>query len=134
MQDIRWLKSNGHVIGAHTASHKAVSLINDPDEALDEIVRSADRLEQKIGVAINAFAFPYGTPELVSKYALNLASKRFKYIFSNVRGSLEDSPSQEFIFRQNITPGDSMWLVKLIIEGRLNWNHKKLRRLSFDLL
>ena len=64
--------------------------------------------------------------------ALELSMKRYKYIFSNIRGSVSDSPSTSFIFRQNIAPEDPIWLVKLIIEGRLDWKYKKSRKLAFD--
>jgi len=134
LNDLRWLISNGHTVGAHTATHKAVSLIESKDEVLDEIIYSADRLVDKIERKINTFAFPYGVPELINDYSLKVASTRFKYIFSNVRGNLCDSPGLKFIFRQNISPGDPVWLIKLIIEGRLDWKHKGVRKLSFEFL
>ena len=128
--DIRWLLDNGHMIGAHSATHQTLSSISSPSQLYDEIVASADRLEQMFGVKINTFAFPYGVPSLISKESFNLADSRFQYIFSNVRGSAKDSPGLNFIFRQNIIPGDSWWLTKLIIEGRLDWKYNKMKKIS----
>jgi len=132
LQDIKWLKKDGHSVGAHTSTHKALSLLSSEDEATEEIIRSADKLEKDLDIEIDSFAFPYGDPISISPMALELSMRRFKYIFSNIRGSVSDSPNRSFIFRQNIAPEDPLWLVKLIIEGRLDWKYRKSRKLAFN--
>jgi len=115
--DVDWLASNGHTIGAHTATHKMLSKIDDLDLLRDEIQTSADRLEKKIKSRVSMFAFPFGTPNSVSINAFELSKNRFDYVFSNVRGGVNKSPDNYFLFRQNIVPGDPLWLIEMIIDG-----------------
>lgn len=48
-------------IGAHTKGHFAVSKLTE-ERALDEMVGSADRIEQELGKRPVHFSFPYGDP------------------------------------------------------------------------
>ncbi len=129
--DIDWLIDNGHTIGAHTATHKVLAKIKSLDLLQDEVEISANRLEKKIKQRMRVFAFPFGTPDSVSIKAFDLAKSRFDYVFSNVRGSANKSPNDYFLFRQNITPGDPLWLIKLIIDGQFDWKHKKNMKIAF---
>jgi len=128
--DVKWLSRNGHIIGAHTRSHPILSDLIDHDALVDEIVTSADRIEEKIGLKVDCFAFPFGTLDSVNKDAIDLAKKRFEFVFSNIRGSVSESPGSHFIFRQNIVPNDPIWLVRMVIEGKLDWKYAKLRKLA----
>ena len=66
----------------------------------------------------------------MNKDAIDLAKKRFEFVFSNIRGSVSESPGSHFIFRQNIVPNDPIWLVRVMIEGKLDWMYAKLRKLA----
>lgn len=46
-------------IGAHTVGHRRISTL-EPAEAMAEIGGSRTRLEEKLGIAVRHFAFPYG--------------------------------------------------------------------------
>lgn len=48
-------------IGAHTKDHYAIAKLSEP-EAIEQMVGSADRLEQELGVRPVHFAYPYGDP------------------------------------------------------------------------
>jgi peptidoglycan/xylan/chitin deacetylase (PgdA/CDA1 family) len=48
-------------IGAHTKAHYAISKVSTA-RAVDEMVGSADRIEQELGIRPTHFAFPYGDP------------------------------------------------------------------------
>ena len=129
---VDWLASNGHTIGAHTATHKMLSKIDNFDLLQDEIQVSADRLEEKIKNRVRIFAFPFGSPDSISVKAFELSKNRFDYVFSNVRGSVNKSPDNYFLFRQNIVPGDPLWLIELIIDGHFDWKHKKTIKFAFQ--
>jgi len=130
--DVDWLIDNGHTIGAHTATHKMLSKIDNLDLLQDEIESSANRLENKIKRRVRIFAFPFGTPDSVSVKAFEFAKNRFDYAFSNVRGSVNKSPNNYFIFRQNIIPGDPLWLIKLIIDGQFDWKYERIMKIAFQ--
>ncbi len=131
--DLRWLVDNGHMIGAHTRSHPALSSIKNIEKLSSEIITSANRLENLLNTKINCFAFPFGTIESIDEDSLALAKTRFDYVFSNIRGCVADSPSREFIFRQNIVPGDLITLNRKIIDGRLDWKYRQARRQAGQL-
>ena len=46
-------------IGAHTVSHPILTKLNE-DQAIEEIARGRDRLEQELGRKIDHFAYPFG--------------------------------------------------------------------------
>lgn len=131
--DVEWLQSQGHSVGAHTVNHRALSVLETNELKHDEIVGSADRLAKICNQDITSFAFPFGQPNSIDEDSFVMASKRFTYIFSNVRGNLVDSPSDCFLYRQNLVPGDPMWLVRAIIEGKLDWKYRKVQQTVVDL-
>ncbi len=62
-EQIQSLQQSGMEIGAHTITHPILSML--PDEAArDEIAGSKAQLEEASGVAVRAFAYPFGVPGL----------------------------------------------------------------------
>ncbi len=53
-----WL-SGGHAIGSHTLTHARLTTLP-ADQAREEIVGSKHRLEDRFGVAVEQFAYPWG--------------------------------------------------------------------------
>ena len=130
--DVKSLSVQGHSIGAHSKTHpKLIDLKK--DELEDEIVVSSQRIENILNINIDSFAFPFGTTKVVTPEAVNLSKKKFRYVFSNVRGNVNSSPCNYFIFRQNIVPGDPMWLIQNMIEGKLDWKYKNAQNISHKL-
>ena len=83
--DLEYLLSQGHDIGGHTANHLRLSELQE-SELYDEIVSSADILEERLGVNLEHFAYSFGNLESFSPAALEIAKKRFKYIYTGLRG------------------------------------------------
>ena len=83
--DLEYLLSQGHHIGGHTANHLRLSELPE-SELYDEIVSSADILEERLGVNLEHFAYSFGNLESFSPAALEIAKKRFKYIYTGLRG------------------------------------------------
>lgn len=54
-----WLKA-GHAIGAHTVTHPRLKHLS-MDEAREEIFRSKESLEDRFGVPVRHFCYPYGS-------------------------------------------------------------------------
>lgn len=125
--DVDWLISDGHMIGAHTKTHPFLSSIRSREKLYDELITSSDRMEKFINTDISCFAIPFGTVESVNKEIIDIASSRYDFIFSNIRGNIYESPGRNFIFRQNIIPGDSIPLIETMISGHLDWKYKKYR-------
>ena len=53
------LRARGHEVGAHTVSHPDLGVV-EGDPARREIVESRRELEQRLGTAVEMFAYPYG--------------------------------------------------------------------------
>jgi peptidoglycan/xylan/chitin deacetylase (PgdA/CDA1 family) len=132
--DLDWLTKENHLIGAHSSSHINIKKVKQTSVLMDEIVHSANYISSKTGKNVDHYAFPFGTMEAINKTSLSIAANRFKYIYSNVRGNFAESPGVQFIFRQNIVPGDPLWLVCAFIEGKFDWVYKKARNKAHVLL
>ena len=132
--NVDWLLDQGHSIGAHTRTHPNLRHIQDEDMIREEIVVSANRIEDRLGIDLISFAYPFGTLSSISKSAIVNAMHRFAYGFSNVRGVVDESPSNHFIYRQNLVPNDPIWLVRAMIEGRLDWKYKDERNQAKQLV
>lgn len=84
--DLHALLKQGHSIGSHTRTHKRLSLIHTKTELEHEIISGADTLEQRLGVAIDHFSYPFGDLASFSESALSVAKRRFRFIHSGLRG------------------------------------------------
>ena len=123
--DIKWLTENGHKIGAHTNSHPNLKNVKNQNELIKEIVQSADKLENKIGTQVNAFAYPYGSLEYINSESVAIVKKRFKEAYTNIRGGLQESPNHFLLLRQNISPAMPLWKVNAIVNGKLDLFYKR---------
>ena len=84
-------------------------------------------MEQKLGIEIDSFAYPFGKLSDISKEAYDFVKKKYKFAFFNVRGGLYESPSSFFLYRQNISPTTPVWLARSMVSGKLDWIYRKQR-------
>lgn len=84
--DLEALQQQGHCIGGHTRTHVRLSLLKNESDLEEEIISSADVLEQRLGVTIEHFAFTFGDLASFSEQALLVARRRFRFIYSGLRG------------------------------------------------
>ena len=92
--DLEALLEQGHTIGAHTKTHARLSNINIEKKLDEEIISCVDILESKLGVSIEHFAYTFGDLASFSEEALLIAKRRFRFIYSGLRGdnALYSSP------------------------------------------
>ena len=84
--DLEALIEQGHTIGCHTTKHLCLSDCHTDEELESEIILSADHLMEKLGVNIDHFAYSFGGINSFSKEALIIAKRKFRYIYSGIRG------------------------------------------------
>ena len=72
IEDLRQFAAAGIELAAHTRSHANLAAIDDIDQLRDEIVGSAQQLEQWCRVPIRYFSFPYGLPVNTSQKAVDV--------------------------------------------------------------
>jgi len=130
-QNMRWadleaLLQQGHCIGAHTRTHARLSEIQIEKELEDEIIGSADKLERRLGVPIEHFAYTFGDLASFSEEALLIARRRFRFVYSGLRGdNLGVSPLA--LRREGVTPSDSLALVGAFVEGAADFHYSRSR-------
>jgi len=125
---IKELVDNGHLIGAHTNNHTSLSNINE-DKILEyEIISSADKIEKILGVRIDHFAYPFGQIDYINKKAIDIAKKRFRFIYSGVRGENTVSTNPLALRREAVNIFDNLQLIKIIGLGSLSFLYWRKRR------
>ena len=123
--DLEVLLEQGHTIGAHTRSHVRLSEIKSLGGLADEIVSSADRLENRLGVRMENFAYTFGDLDSFSCQALQVAQKRFRYVYSGLRGNNVMGTSSYAIRRDALTPTNPHALVGAFLEGGADFIYKR---------
>lgn len=112
---LEYLQRQGHTIGAHTKSHPRLSTLAESD-LRDEIILSADLLEQKLNCEIRHFAYTFGDLQSFNTQALKLASYRFDTIFTGMRGNDYPRDNPYAIRRDSMSPSDSKYLIGSFLE------------------
>lgn len=104
--DLDALVKQGHSVGSHTRTHARLSTLEDQDLE-QEIVASADRMELRLGMPVKHFAYTFGDVASFSEKAMLIAQKRYKFIYSGLRGNNVDGVSNFAIRRDSSAVQDS---------------------------
>lgn len=105
--DLEALLEQGHAIGGHTRSHARLSAIQSQAELESEIAGGADVLQQRLRAPIEHFAYSFGNLESFSETAARVARKRFRTIFSGLRGENAYALSPFAIRRDSVALQDA---------------------------
>lgn len=132
-EDLEYLLAQGHAIGSHGRNHRRLSSIHSQEELHDEIIESGNLLEEKLGIPITYFAYPFGDIDSISKQAFNVIKARYQYCFSGVRGANYYPTSGYVILRDTISIDDPPQYVRFIIENGLDVMYKKKVRRLLEL-
>ena len=130
-ENLSELVDMGHTVGSHTKHHFRLSTINKDNLLKEEIIASGNRIEEMLKVKVEHFAFPFGDIKSIDKKALDLIRKRYKYIYSGIRGRNGNGANPFAIRRESIDIGDSYRYNRFIAEGGLAFYYWKDRR-RFD--
>jgi len=123
--DIQDLVHQGHTIGSHTLTHARLSEINDPEHLEYEIMQSANLLEDYLGMQVDHFAYTFGDVASFSHDALRIALRRFKFIYSGLRGVNNCALGiQSVIRRDSVSASDSLFLLGSFLEGTADFHYR----------
>lgn len=100
--NLRELVRLGHVIGSHTMNHLRLSRIISQKELEREIIGSADMIEDKIGMKVEHFAYPFGTVDSIDVRAYRLIKRRYQYCYTGIRGNNVEHTNPYAMWRDNI--------------------------------
>ncbi len=113
---MRELVDRGHTIGNHTRTHARLSLV--PDSELDEqILRSADQIEQWIRRRVDAFAWTFAW-DAISPSAYRVIRARHPYCFTPCPGLVRAAPdTPRLIWRTNVEADADLRLARFMCSG-----------------
>jgi peptidoglycan/xylan/chitin deacetylase (PgdA/CDA1 family) len=128
-KDLEALLDQGHGIGGHTRTHARLSRIKSEVDLETEIIGSADSLARRLGVAIDHFACTFGDIGSFSATALAVARRRFRFIYTSVRGDNAKGVSPLTLRRETVAAADSLALLGAFTEGLADFRYAKSRAL-----
>ena len=123
-EHLQSLLEDGHTIGAHTKSHKSLVSMTTSEEITDELIKSADYIQEKLNYSIKHFAFPFGNLKSINKNSYNIAIKRFEYVYSGFRGP-NFANNRSLIRRDAISTKESKYLIGSYLEGTVDFLYKE---------
>jgi peptidoglycan/xylan/chitin deacetylase (PgdA/CDA1 family) len=134
--EVRELQSCGIRFGSHTVNHPELEKLNEK-QIEREVGQSKQTLEDKLGVPIKSFAYPYAFPEHNRVFAKRLAEILANYGYENgvstIIGRARSSDNRFFLPRLSVNTWDDRLLFQAKLEGGYDWLHlpqsihKKLR-------
>jgi peptidoglycan/xylan/chitin deacetylase (PgdA/CDA1 family) len=125
--DLEALLEQGHSIGGHTGTHARLSQIDMETELEREIVDSANTLARHLGTAIDHFAYTFGDARSFSPGALAVARRRFRFIYSGLRGDNARVESPWTLRRDAASPQDPLALLGAYLEGVADFHYARSR-------
>ncbi len=125
--DLEVLLEQGHCVGGHTHTHARLSQFNAESDLEREIITSADMMAQRLGVPIEHFAYTFGDLTSISEKALAIARRRFRFIYSGLRGDNAKGVSTFALWRDAVTAQDSTALLGAFLEGAADFHYARSR-------
>ncbi len=126
--DLQTLLSEGHTIGAHTATHARLSEL-EGESLYEEIALGADLLQDRLGTHIRHFAYPFGNFESISAKACDVARQRFDYVYTGMRGDNMPDRTSWHLRRESNHPHDSLWYTGACLEGGADFLYSNKHRI-----
>ncbi|WP_188052307.1 polysaccharide deacetylase family protein [Aureimonas fodinaquatilis] len=121
--ELREIQTGGITIGSHSISHRSFGQLS-RDEALQELVESKSVLENELGVAINSFAYPFGTKKDITPQVVACVREAgYTTAFSSLHGPIvSGSASQDLLNlpRVKVESGDPAWLFPALCDGAMD--------------
>jgi peptidoglycan/xylan/chitin deacetylase (PgdA/CDA1 family) len=125
--DLEALLEQGHCIAAHTRTHARLSLLSGEAELEREIITSADTIAQRLGIPVDHFAYTFGDLASFSPQALAVARRRFRFIYSGLRGDNAPGVSPLALRRDAAGPADSFATLGAYLEGAIDLRYARSR-------
>ena len=112
---VRGLQQNGMIVGSHSVSHLNLCDL-EQDFQKKELVNSRNIIEDKLGVAVDAFSFPFGR---FNSELLELAkSAGYQYIFTSRHGLAHEDTN--FFPRNSLNSLMSHSTIRRTLEAKLS--------------
>ncbi len=123
-REVRELYSQGIEFGSHTVNHPELVRLG-PKEVEEEIGRSKDAIEQKLGAPVKSFSYPYAFPEADKKFVRTLRNMLEKQGYQNgvstIIGRAGSRSDRFFMPRIPANSWDDLSFFRAKLEGGYDW-------------
>ncbi|HEY8427921.1 MAG TPA: polysaccharide deacetylase family protein [Sandaracinaceae bacterium] len=119
--ELRALLDSGLVtIGSHAYTHRSLAMLP-AAEARDEAKRSKDCLEERLGVPVHSFAYPFGTRADFSRVTDRaLADAGYEIAFNSMHGVIRAGSDPISLPRVKVEGGEAPWMFELLRRGAMD--------------
>jgi peptidoglycan/xylan/chitin deacetylase (PgdA/CDA1 family) len=132
--DLRRMAALGHDIGSHTASHPNLSQLPH-DQTRDELIRSKETLEDRLGRRVRHFAYPFGSRHHLRNDQLPLIYEAgYEGCVSAVHGFVEAGMRGQILPRAAVPNFRNLAHLEVHIHRCLDWIYDLKRRLGLSEL
>ena len=122
-RDLEYLLERGHSIGAHTRTHARLSRLYSARDLEREIVGSADMIERNLRTPIDHFAYTFGDLASFTPEALAVCRRRFRFVYSGLRGDNAGGIPPLALRRAAVTASDPKSLLGAFLEGGADFRY-----------
>lgn len=125
-REVRELHEEGVRFGSHTVTHPDLRCLG-PEQIEYELGYSKEVIEQKLGVAVNSFAYPFPFPEENTNFTRllldELENQGFENGVTTILGRASLHHNRFFLPRLPVNSWDDQSLFRAKLEGGYDWLH-----------
>lgn len=125
-RDVRELQKEGMNFGSHTVTHPDLRSL-EPEQIDYELGYSKEVIEQKLGVAVESFSYPFPFPEedhdFIRFLGDTLQNQGFRNGVSNIIGRAHRESNPYFLPRLGVNSWDHAELLEAKVQGGYDWMH-----------
>jgi peptidoglycan/xylan/chitin deacetylase (PgdA/CDA1 family) len=125
-REVRELHAEGIQFGSHTVTHPDLRSLG-PEQIEYELGYSKEMIENKLGVAVNSFAYPFAFPEEnrnFTRFLLDeLENQGFQNGVTTMLGRAGKQHSRFFLPRLPVNTWDDQSFLLAKLEGGYDWLH-----------
>jgi len=125
-EEIRRIHSGGIRIGSHTVTHPELYSMR-PSQIEDELRRSKSAIEDKLGAAVQSFAYPFAFPEqdrgFVRMLKELLEMHGYQSGVSTILGTAHRGHDAFFLPRLPVNSYDDLQFFEVKLNGGYDWLH-----------
>lgn len=125
-REVRELQSEGIQFGSHTVTHPDLRSLG-PEQIEYELGYSKETIEDKLGVPVTSFAYPFAFPEEnknFTRFLLDeLENQGFQNGVTTMLGRASKESSRFFLPRLPVNTWDDQNFLRAKLEGAYDWLH-----------
>lgn len=114
------VREAGIEIGSHAFDHRSLARMSDA-EALDQALRSRERIGERLGAPARSFAYPFGThADFDARTDRLLAQAGYEIAFHSVHGTIRPGMAPISLPRVKVEGGEGLRMFELTSRGAMD--------------